>query len=175
MFKIAGIWGACAGVLYIALTWVSLAKRQELNTFPAWGLLSTALYIIILGVFIFIAMRNARSKFYSTIGINYAQTLYIGVLTAVITGFIAGIFAFSYIQFVEPDFGSKLIIEMTAEMTKHKLPAKDIAEMTTQLKTSYTPPNQFMSLLIGTTIMGIICSSLLAIFVRNRDTFTSNQ
>jgi hypothetical protein len=174
MLKIAGIWGACAGVLYIVLTWLSLAKRQELNQFPAWGLVSTALYIIILGIFIFIAMRRARATFYSALGINYAQTLYIGVLTALVTGFISGVFAFSYIQFVEPDFGNKLIVEMTATMTQQKLPAKDIQEMTTQLKSTYTAPNQFMSLLIGTTIMGIICSSLLAVFVRNRDTFSSN-
>jgi uncharacterized integral membrane protein len=174
MLKIASIWGTFSGVLYIALTWLSLAKRQELNEFPAWGLISTALYIIILGIFIFVAMRKARSAFYASTGINYAQTLYIGVLTAVVTGFIAGVFAFVYIQFVEPDFGSKLVVEMTTTMLNQKMPAKDIQEMTTQITSSYTPPNQFMSLLIGTTIMGIICSSLLAIFVRNRDTFSTD-
>ncbi len=57
MLKIAAIWGSCAGVLYVLLTWLSLAKRQELNTIPAWGLISTALYILVLGIFIFIAIR----------------------------------------------------------------------------------------------------------------------
>ncbi|MDF2456105.1 MAG: hypothetical protein K0R51_2098, partial [Cytophagaceae bacterium] len=53
MLKIAGIWGGCAGALYIAVNWFSLSKRLELNAYPAWGLLYTALLILILGVFIF--------------------------------------------------------------------------------------------------------------------------
>lgn len=174
MLKIAGIWGGCAGALYIALTWVSLAMRQELNGFRGWPVINTALYILILGIFIFIAMRHARKTLYSELGINYAQTLYVGVCTAVVTGFLTGIFSLCYIQFIEPNLGDTLVAEATKGMIEQKLPAKDIQEMTAKFKNSYTPGNQFMTMLIFTTVLGIICSTLLAVFVRNRDTFSSN-
>lgn len=174
MLKIAGIWGGFAGVLYIVLTWFSLSMRQELNELRGWPAINTALYILILGSFIFIAMRHARKKLYSELGINYAQTLYVGVCTAVVTGFLTGLFSFCYIQFVEPHLGDILVAEATKGMIEQKLPAKDIQEMTVKFKNSYTPVNQFMTMLIFTTVLGIICSTLLAIFVRNRDTFNSN-
>jgi hypothetical protein len=174
MLKIAGIWGACAGVLYIALTWFSLSMREELNQLRGWPAINTALYILILGTFIFIAMRHARKSLYHELGINYAQTLYVGVCTAVVTGALTGLFSCCYIAFVEPNLGNILIAEATKGMTEQKLPAKEIQEMTEKFKNSYTPGNQFMTMLIFTTVLGIICSSLLAVFVRNRDTFTSN-
>ena len=174
MLKIAGIWGSCAGVLYVILTWFSLVMRQELNELRGWPAINTALYIVILGTFIFIAMRHARKALYNEFGINYAQTLYVGVCTAVVTGILTGIFSLCYIQFVEPNLGNTLIVEATKGMTEQKLPAKDIQEMTEKFKNSYTPVNQFMTMLIFTTVLGIICSALLAVFVRNRDTFNSN-
>jgi Protein of unknown function (DUF4199) len=174
MLKIAGIWGSVAGVLYIILTWLSLAMRQELNQVRGWPAMNTALYILILGVFIFIAMRQARRSLYNQLGINYAQTLYVGVCTAVVTGFLTGIFAFCYIQYVEPNLGDLMVVEATEGMMKQKIPAKDIQEMTVKFKNSYTPGNQLMTMLIFTTVLGIISSALLAIFVRNRDTFSSN-
>jgi len=174
MLKIAGIWGGCAGVLYVALSWISLSQRQELNQYPAWGLLSTALLIIILGTFIFIAMRQARAQLYAQTGINYAQTFYIGVITSVVTGLIAGTFAFLYIQFIEPDFTAHLVEETTKEMTKQKVAPKDIQQNIAEMKEIYTAKVQFMSLLVTTFFIGIISSSILSVFVRNRDTFSSN-
>ena len=174
MLKIAGIWGSCAGVLYVVLSWISLSKRQELNQYPAWGLLSTALLIIILGVFIFVAMRQTRKNLYSTNGINYAQTFYVGILTSVFTGLIAGTFAYLYIQFIEPDFTAHLVTETTREMTKQHVAPADIQKNILEMKEVYTAKVQFMSLLVTTFFIGIISSSILSVFVRNRDTFSSN-
>ncbi|MBC7485960.1 MAG: DUF4199 domain-containing protein [Cytophagaceae bacterium] len=175
MLKIAGIWGGCAGVLYIALNWFSLSNRQALNVYPAWGLLSTFLLILILGSFIFVAMRHAKAKFYKEFGINYAQTFYVGVLTSLVTGLIAGTFAFIYIQFIEPEFNKHIVSETTHAMINEKVPVKDIQKNIAEMKEIYTPKVQFMSLLVMTFVIGIISSSILSVFVRNRDTFSSNQ
>ncbi|MDB5256283.1 MAG: hypothetical protein JWM14_978 [Chitinophagaceae bacterium] len=174
MLKIAGIWGGCAGALYVVLSWISLSQRQALNQYPAWGLLSTALLIIILGVFIFVAMRQTRKKLYSVSGINYAQTFYVGIITAVVTGLIAGTFAFIYIQFIEPDFTEHLTVETTREMQKQHVAPADIQKNIAEMTEVYTAKVQFMSLLVTTFFIGIISSSILSVFVRNRDTFSSN-
>ena len=173
MLKIAGIWGGCAGILFMALNWFSLSKRQELNVYPAWGLVSTFLLILILGTFIFVAMRQARSKFYKELGINYAQTFYVGVLTSLVTGFMAGIFAFVYIQFLEPGFNEHIVSETTQAMISQKVPTVEIEKNVAEMREIYTPKVQFMSLLIMTLVIGIISSAILSVFVRNRDTFTS--
>src|SRR5690606_11943492 len=128
---------------------------QELNELRGWPAINTALYILILGIFIFTAMRQARRTIYSEFGINYAQTLYVGVSTAVVAGFLTGIFAFSYIQFIEPNLGDLMVAEATEGMLKQQVPAKDIQEMTEKFKNSYTPANQFMTMLIFTTVLGI--------------------
>jgi hypothetical protein len=175
MIQIAGLWGAISGLLYITLTWISLDKREIFADFPAWGLITMVLYILMLGFCIFFAMRSTRNKLYASSGINYAQTLYVGVLTAFVTGILFGIFSFIYIQFLNPGLASELVAEMTTEMTKlHKTPA-EIADTVMHVRESYEPKNQLMSSMIGTSIMGIICSALLAIFVRNRDTFSTQQ
>ena len=174
MLKIAGIWGGCAGALYIALNWFSLSKRLELNAYPAWGLIYTALLILILGTFIFIAMRQTRSTFYAQTGINFAQTFYVGVITSLITGLIAGTFAFLYIQFIEPGFTEHIVAEASQAMAQNKVAAKDIQKNVSEMKQIYTAKVQFMSLLIMTFVIGIISSAILSIFVRNRDTFSSN-
>ncbi len=175
MLKVASIWGGCAGALYIAVNWFSLAKRLELNAYPAWGLIYTALLIIILGTFIFISMRQTRSKFYAETGINFAQTFYAGVITSLITGLMAGTFAFIYIQFLEPGFTEHIITEATQAMQKNKVAAKDIQQNVAEMKQIYTANVQFMSLLIITFIIGIICSAILSVFVRNRDTFSTTR
>lgn len=174
MLKIAGIWGGCAGALYIAVNWFSLSKRLELNAYPAWGLLYTALLILILGIFIFIAMRHTRAKFYAQTGINFAQTFYVGIITSLVTGLMAGTFAFIYIQFLEPGFTEHIIAEASQAMQKNKVAAKDIQKNINEMKQIYTANVQFMSLLIMTFVIGIICSAILSVFVRNKDTFSSN-
>ena len=173
MIKIASFWGAISGLFYIILTWISLDKREVFSDFAAWGFITMVLYIIILGTGIFFAMRSARTKLYASTGINYAQTLYVGVVTAVVTGILFGIFSFVYIEFLNPGLVSELVKEMTAEMTRLKKTPVEIADTVMHVRESYEPKNQLMSSLIGTSIMGIICSALLAVFVRNRDTFST--
>jgi uncharacterized protein YneF (UPF0154 family) len=173
MINIASIWGALSGLLYILLTWISLDKREELAVYPAWGLITMVLYICILGFCIFFAMRTTRNKLYYESGINYAQTFYIGVVTSLVTGVLFGIFSFVYIQYMNPGLAEELVKEMTIEMGKVNKTPKEIAETVQHVRESYEPKNQLMSSLIGTSIMGMICSALLAVFVRNRDTFST--
>jgi uncharacterized protein YneF (UPF0154 family) len=172
MINIASLWGALSGLLYITLTWISLDQREALGAYPAWGLINMVLYICILGFCIFFAMRTTRNKLYPE-GINYAQTFYVGVVTSLVTGILFGIFSFIYIQFMNPGLGESLVREMTIEMGKVNKTPKEIAETVQHVRESYQPKNQLMSSLIGTSIMGMICSALLAVFVRNRDTFST--
>lgn len=173
MIKIASLWGALSGVLYILLTWLSLDKRTELAAYPAWGLITMILYVCILGFCIFFAMRTTRDSMYKETGINYAQTFYVGVVTSITTGVLFGIFSFVYIQFLNPDLANELVQEMTVEMAKFNKTPKEISETVQHVRESYEPKNQLMSSLIGTSIMGMICSALLSVFVRNRDTFST--
>ncbi len=173
MIKIASLWGTLSGILYIVLTWISLDKRTALAAYPAWGLITMILYVCILGFCIFFAMRMTRDKIYQATGINYAQTFYVGVVTSITTGILFGIFSFLYIQFMNPGLAHELVQEMTVEMTKLNKTPKEIAETVQHVRESYEAKNQLMSSLIGTSIMGMICSALLSVFVRNRDTFST--
>jgi len=173
MIKIASIWGALSGLCYILLTWFTTAEREALAQFPISGLITRVLYIVVLGFCIFFAMRATRNKLYAQTGINYAQTLYVGVATSLVTGFVFGIFSFLYIVFVNPNLVAELVKETEIMMLKFNKTPKEIAETIQHVKASFEPKTQFLSSLFGTTTMGIIASAIIAVFVRNKDTFSS--
>ncbi len=173
MIKIASFWGALSGLLYVLLTWLTTEYREALAQYPISGFATTVLYIVIIGLCVFLAMRATRDKLYAESGINYAQTLYVGVVTSVVTGIIFGIFSYVYIVYINPNLVAELLIETKNIMLKFNKTPAEIAETIAHVKVSYESKNQFMSSLFGTTTIGIICSAILAAFVRSKDTFTA--
>jgi hypothetical protein len=174
MIQIAALWGTISGVLYILITWFSIHYRIELNEkMPIWPLLNTGLYVLILGFCIFFGMQKIKNKLYAETGINYGQALYTGVIISIITGVLSGFFFLVYIEYFNSTLGYQIATEMKLLMIQNKKTSKEITETVFQIKNQYQPINLMMSSLIGTTTMGIICSSILAMFVRNRDAFTS--
>ncbi len=103
---------------------------------------------------------------------NYGQALLSGITITLWAGLFLAIFNFVYFAFLNPGFAEEFIQVITPVMKSKNLKPVEIQKEIELIREGYKPQNMLLNTFVQSLIMGLIFSSVLSAFLRNRDTFT---
>ncbi len=127
--------------------------------------------IIILGVGLFVSMKQNRSLTYNN-EMNYAQGLYSGIVIGAFTALFLSVFNFIYYEFINPGFIERYINVNVLMMEKEKMSSKEITENVNALKLTFNPVRQLTSTFIVISIISVVFSAIFSTILRTKETFT---
>lgn len=99
---------------------------------------------------------------------SYGQGLGIGTILAVVSGLLSAIFSYVYITFIDPEFLGRIMDKTRAEMeAKGSMSDAQIDQAMGWTSKMMTGPMMFVSVLIGSLIMGFLVSLIVSAIVKN--------
>jgi hypothetical protein len=169
MIKKAALFGAIIAVLFV-LSIVIIVKigltKTEFN-------LPLVFHALLIGIPLFVGMHHIRKNVYSN-AINFAQAFYSGVIISVCAAILVVILmaGCEMIGFLIPDLIEDATAVTISDLTKQKKTQAEINQIIAGLKKPY-----MLSLFYGMRVLMIsaFSSTILSLFVRNRDTFNENK
>jgi hypothetical protein len=172
MLKKATISGLIIAIVYviysILIVSTDISKRTDLYILPL------ILNLLIIGIPVYVCLLWIRKSSYNN-EINYGQTFYSGVVMS-ITG---GIFLFLIFVLLEklnlfiPDLLETLKVAAIENMKIEKIEQYKIDQyVNVELKRPYIVAQ---SSLIQFIFKSIVITTIISLFVRNKDTFTSQN
>lgn len=170
MLKKSFIGGLVAAIIY--LLWLVIIVKTQLIGRNDLTLLPILIPVLLIGFTMFFFVRQIRFQIYHN-EINYGQAFYSAVLIALIMSIFIGLFlmVLESLHILVPELidNMKQISRLNLELDK-KTP-EEIEGFLKQLDTPYTIAiNSFINYLL----IGVFLSTIVALFVRNKDTFTSH-
>lgn len=172
MIKKAALFGLLLGAVYLLWLWAVVASG--LSAKNSTSILPLFLNLTILAVPLYLGLLSIRKTVYEN-SINYAQSFYAGIIITVCAALFLFIvlFIFERIEFLVPELLKDMQTVARLNMSLEKLPEAQIAAYVNE---ELTQPNIIP---IGSALKLMIVSGLLttilALLVRNKDTFTENK
>lgn len=161
--RVALKWGLITGITLIIYSTILYTLSQTTNT---W--LSLIIYAILIGGLI-LGMREYRlaNEGYMT----YGQGLGLGTQLAAIAGFLSSCFTVFYTQIIDTGFQERLTEQVREQMEeKGNLSDEQIDQAVEMMQKFQSPGLQFFFGLLGTILIGLIFSLVIAAFIRRNKT-----
>lgn len=120
-----------------------------------------------------ISLKYYKMKVYDGM-INYSQALFAGIKTATFTAIVFALYSVCYVQFIDPEFvnfWSPIMQKNMEASTNPKMTPAQIKEELEYFRKLYQPGTQLIAQFFNCMLTGTFFSAILAIFVRNSDTF----
>lgn len=171
-FKSALTHGFIGGAVLSLFTWFSIAFRNEISN-SGTPFVGNLLFVAINGAMCWYAMRHMKYHVFEG-HIKYPQALYGGLFTGIIAGLTVGFFTY-FFHLLNPELPAQLVAEFLENAKKDKLDQATINEGMKHIQSSYGPMSQFFNSLISITGLCIVVSSVLAAFIRNVQTFNTDD
>lgn len=170
MLKKSVIGGLVAAIIY--LLWLVIIVKTQLISRNDLTLLPILIPVLLVGFTMFFFVRQIRMSVYYD-EINYGQCFYSGVLISLFMSLFIGLFLVilesAHVLVPELIDNMKQISRLNLEIDK-KTP-EEIEGFLKQLDAPFTIAiNSFINYLL----IGVFLSTIVALFVRNKDTFTSH-
>lgn len=170
MLKKSIIGGLVAAIIY--LLWLVIIVKTHLIGRSDITLLPILIPVLLIGFTMFFFVRQIRFQVYHN-EINYGQCFYSGVLITLSMSIFIGLFLVilesTHVLVPELIDNMKQISRMNLELD-NKTP-EEIEGFLKQLDAPFTIAiNSFINYLL----IGVFLSTIVALFVRNKDTFTSH-
>jgi len=160
--RIALKWGLIAGVINIVYTVVLIAidKYQD----PSLNALNFVFGIAIaIGVLVY-AMREFRTL--NGGYMSFGQGLGVGALSSAVSGVVAGLFNFIYLQFIDPTVTDKMMDRVRDEWERNGMSESQMEQAEQFTSIMMRPGTLFVITVFGALIMGVILSLVLAAILR---------
>ena len=132
------------------------------------ALLGSFSYVIII-IGLILGIREARKEVLEESKVfSYGSGFKAGSLISVFMAIGNAVFSYIYIAFINPSMVDAMIEFQGQKMIEKGVAQEQIAAMENMSRTMSQPPIQALSALIGTIIIGILLTLIIAIFMRTR-------
>ena len=169
-YKYALVTGTVVGLFAIGF----FSVVNHFNTTNNWGFppdnirgIGGLLTILILGIGIYSTMRSLKSGQSGIL--TYGQAIKAGITVAVITALIAALFSFIYCTLINPGYAEYMVNEAHKTMIAKGESPQQIAEHLADERKQFSTGMQVMMALVGQSVVGTIISSIMAIFMKNKN------
>jgi Protein of unknown function (DUF4199) len=166
-------YGLITGLISCVFSTSFFSAVNSLNTNNLWGLrpdnirgIGGLLTILILGIGIYVSMRNARNTQNQVI--SYGQATMAGITVAIITALIMAVSAFVYCEFINPGYAEYMVNEAHKVMIANGESPKQIADHLVDERRQFSTGMQVMMALVGQSVVGTILSLIMAIFIKSK-------
>jgi hypothetical protein len=158
-------YGLYSALIAIAVTLIEYATgidRSDLGRYLGF------LGLVGLAVMIFFAIKARKDEEFGG-RISYGQCVGTGVMVALVSSAIIGIFMFIYVSYVNPD-----IIDYIVEQTRKSLAAKNMTQEqmdgALQMTRKFASPTwQSVMAFLGGTFIGLIIALIMGAFLRSKE------
>lgn len=156
-------WGLITGIALIVYSTILYTFSQTTNS---------ALSLIIYGILIVGLVLGMREYRLSNEGyMTYGQGMGLGTQLSAITGFLSSSFTVFYTQLIDPGFQERMTEQVREQMEeKGSMSDEQIDQAVEVMQKFQTPGLQFVFGLLGTILIGVIFSLIIAAFIRRNKT-----
>jgi hypothetical protein len=157
----------------VALNYGTLSALSSISIFLIFYFIGTDIqsktpqylgYVILI-IFLILGIKSYRDNDLGGF-MTYGKSLGTGTLISLCAGFISAIFTIIFFKYIAPDMIQKIL-----DTAQQNMADKGLSEEQIQMSMSYaakfmTPVWLFLFSVLGTTIMGLIFSLLISIFMK---------
>ncbi len=156
-------WGLITGITLIVYSIILYTLNQTTN-----GALSLIIYGLLIGGLV-VGMREYRA---SNGGyMTYGEGMGLGALLSAIAGLLSSAFTVFYTQVIDPGFQERLVGQVRDQMEEQGKMSDEQIDQTVELMQKFQSPGlQFMLGLLGTILIGVVLSLIIAAFIRRNKT-----
>lgn len=141
-----------------------------LNNKFGWGMQAASirgigglLSIPIQAIGIYLAMQDIKK---TTGMLTYAQALKTGITVAITIAVVVAAFSFVYCNFINPGYAAYMLKDAQQTMRASGESAQQIETNSVQVAKQFTTGAQMMMALVGQSVVGIIISLIIGLFVK---------
>jgi F0F1-type ATP synthase assembly protein I len=163
------ITGTVVGIF--AISFFSIVNG--INNSQDWGMqaanirgISGLLTILIQATGIYVAMQAVKKQQSNTL--TYGQALKTGLLIAVLTAVITGLFSFIYCEFINPGYAQYMVAEAQKVMiAKGETPAQMVTD-SNAVRKEFSTGAQVAMALVGQFFVGTMVSFIMGLFIKTK-------
>jgi len=159
----SGLWGL---VSFTVAGWLNSAAFH--GNIPAAQIRSYSglLSIIILALGIFLGLKQARTR--NGNNLTYGQAIKTGVLIAVVTAVVVGLFTLLYCTVINPGYTDFMVQDCQRTMTAAGKSPAEIARCVVSTRKEFSTGSQVAQSVIGQAVVGTIVSLIFGLFLRTK-------
>ncbi|WP_020606302.1 DUF4199 domain-containing protein [Spirosoma spitsbergense] len=156
-------WGLITGIALVVYSIILYTLDQTTN-----GALSLVIYGILIGGLI-VGMREYRTN--NGGYMTYGEGMGLGALLSAIAGLLSSAFTVFYTQIIDPGFQERIVGQVRDQMEQQgKMSDEQIDQAIEWMQKFQSPGLQFMFGLLGTILIGVVLSLIIAAFIRRNKT-----
>jgi hypothetical protein len=100
--------------------------------------------------------------------LTYRQAITTGIGISVITGLIAGTFAFIYCTVINPGYTDYMVQDAQKALVAAHTSPGEISKQLAQARVQFSTTSQVLQALIGQSVVGSVCSLIIGLFIKTK-------
>ncbi|MGI4761764.1 MAG: DUF4199 domain-containing protein [Janthinobacterium lividum] len=156
---VGGRYGLLTGLVSVIISFGIYALELDQNPVARFATMA----VLVVGIIL--AMRNFKVQ--NGGFMSYGQGLGVGVTVASIVGLLSTAFVYVYTTFVDPELMTRVMDRARADMEAKGMPDAQIDQAMAFSAKFTTGPVMLIFTLLGSIIIGLLISLLVAAFVKN--------
>ena len=156
-------WGLITGIVLVVYSTILYTFNLTTN-----GALSLVIYGILIGGLI-LGMREYRTN--NGGYMTYGEGMGLGALLSAVAGLLSSAFTVFYTQIIDPGFQERMVGQMRDQLEEQgKMSDEQIDQTIGWMQKFQSPGLQFIFGLLGTILIGVVLSLIIAAFIRRNKT-----